>query len=149
MCSCSTLVLCVEFPSVSELPRGSLVRLPPDETAHALVFKIAERIAAKAPTQELQQWKRVLLNTPATFKWLVSNDERYAEANSFRMDVFVENRAVQHTARQMARNTHSRDCQLGCSSKCGTRFCRFRAAACRLADGGLVSFDQLRTCGHC
>ena len=44
-------VLCVDFPSASALPHSSLARLSPDETAHALVFTIAERITAKAPEQ--------------------------------------------------------------------------------------------------
>ena len=100
------IVLCASFPTASQLPRGDCLRVSPDEWAHAIVFKIAERLDAGAGDSEMKEWKRAVLSTPCTWKRLDTEDERYAEANSLRLDIAGKSRAVVHTPRQMVFNVY-------------------------------------------
>ena len=43
---------------------------------------------------------------PQYFQKMQDSDAKYAEANSLRMDVIAEHRAVKHTPRQLVRNVY-------------------------------------------
>ena len=100
------LVMAADFDDATQLPRGGLTRMSPDEQAHAVVFKISDRLLAKCDDAEKEKWKRMVLSTPSIFKKMQDSDAKYAEANSLRMDVIAEHRAVKHTPRQLVRNVY-------------------------------------------
>ena len=88
------------------LPRGSLTRLSPDEVAHAVVFKIAERLEAGASIDEKKQWLRMLLSCPMAFRYAPGPERHYAEANSLRQDIMGTSAVVRHSARQLVYNIY-------------------------------------------
>ena len=46
------------------------------------------------------------MSAPGIFKKMKDSDAKCAEANSLRMDVIAEHRAVKHTPRQLVRNVY-------------------------------------------
>ena len=86
------------------LPRGSLLRLSPDEYSHAVLIKLRTRILDGAEDHELRQWLRSLLSAPSVFKRLNGSDEIFAEANSLRGDIKSLAENTVHTPRQMVYN---------------------------------------------
>ena len=56
---------------------GNFVRVSADEIQHALIFKVAERIEARADAAELEQWQRVLLSSSGRILKLDSYDAQY------------------------------------------------------------------------
>ena len=78
------LVVAINFKCGDALPRGDLLRITPDEITHALLLGVATRIRAGAKAGELQQWRRMLLSVPCTFRRLDSEDDKYAEVAKLR-----------------------------------------------------------------
>ena len=98
------LVWHANFATGSKLPAGGCVRVSPDEAAHALVFKLAERLGdSSISEQETSAWLRTVLSCPVTFKRL-GVDDVYAEANSLRQDIQGTARVVKHSVRQLVYN---------------------------------------------
>ncbi len=100
------LVFLAEFDKGRNLPKGGCMRVSPDEWAHAIIFKVAERLNDGANAAEKKAWLRTLLSCPVTFKHLGSEDAVYAEANSLRNDIQGKARVVTHSARQLVYNIH-------------------------------------------
>lgn len=98
------MVFLANFNSGDTLPRGGLNRLSPCEEVHATVHKIADRIRACAPPEELDQWLRVILSAPAQFMKIAIGDKQYAEVNSLRQDAASVAEAVTFSARQLVYN---------------------------------------------
>ena len=98
------LVADASWAKGSALPRGSVLRVSPDELYHAVMFKVAQRINEKAPSGELRDWKRTLLSAPCCFKRFDSEDAKFAAANSIRNELGGVARAVTHSARQTVYN---------------------------------------------
>ena len=93
------------FVKGSQLPAGGCVRVSPDEAAHALIFKIAQRLDAGITEEEKHEWLRTILSCPVTFHRLGA-DDLYAEANSLRQDIQGTARVVKHSVRQLVYNIH-------------------------------------------
>ncbi len=102
----SKLVFAVNFTNGDKLPRGGLLRVSPCEQSHAVLHKIANRIRANAQQGELDMWLRSLLSAPCSFQKAVSEDAKYAEANSLRQDACQIATAVALTARQLIYNVN-------------------------------------------
>ena len=58
---------------------GDLVRITPDEIAHALLLAIAKDIQAGASDDRKSEWLKMLLSVPCTFKRLDEDDAKFAE----------------------------------------------------------------------
>ena len=100
----NTLTLLADFCSGAQLPKGHVKRLSPCEYAHAVLYRVSQRIAADAPSSELREWSRLLLSFPAVFVKLLNHDEQYSEANSLREDQSGSARVAVLTTRQMVEN---------------------------------------------
>ena len=61
------LVVAVTFDRAAHMPRGGLLRISPNEITDALLFKIVERLEAKASATELAEWERMLRSVPCIF----------------------------------------------------------------------------------
>ena len=75
-CLTQNFVLAADFDDGKKLPRGSLVRMSPDELCHKVIFRVAGRIKAGAAEAELEQWLRTMLSSPVTFKVKRTQDEQ-------------------------------------------------------------------------
>ena len=64
------LVLVANFSKGTNLSRGGCIRVGPDEWAHGVIFKIAERLQAGASDEERKGWTRSLLSCPGLVKRL-------------------------------------------------------------------------------
>ncbi len=56
--------------------KGKLERLSPEELEHALILRIAERVEAHAPPDELLEWRRVTLTVTLVFKGIDNLPDR-------------------------------------------------------------------------
>ena len=81
-CLTQNFVLAADFDDGKKLPRGSLVRMSPDELCHKVILRIADRINNGATEAELQQWLRTLLSSPSTFKVRATQDEHTITKNA-------------------------------------------------------------------
>ena len=88
------------------MPRGGMIRLSPDEYAHAYVFRFAREIQATNSDDILNPWLQTVLSFPTDFKRRDSLDSQYAEANSCRQDIMGKATLTHHTARQIVANVH-------------------------------------------
>ena len=95
------VVVAASFPEASKMPKGAMLRLSPDEFAHAYIFKFAEIIKSNADGKTLNAWLRTILSFPCTFKRRDTTDSQYAEANSCRQDYLGKARLTTLTARQI------------------------------------------------
>jgi hypothetical protein len=86
-----------QFP----LKKGSLMRLSPEETQHALVLKIAERIEGGADAEELAAWKRCLLSASGRFVRAETFDDQYFWVTNARRRLRDAAAAVVHLASQV------------------------------------------------
>ena len=98
------LVVAVNFQKGADLPRGNLIRVSADELVHALLFRVADRIKCGAEASELEQWRRVLLSVPCTFRTSETEDDMFALSASFRVEQGNAARAVTYSARQIVYN---------------------------------------------
>ena len=99
-----SIILHASFKDGTKIPRGSILRISPDEYPHAIVLKIAKLIKAGTSDEDLVPYLRMLLSCPATFRRLENNDELYAEANSCRQDFIGKAALATHSARQIVCN---------------------------------------------
>ena len=99
--SSMSMTVAITFQAGDNLPKGSLLRVTPDEITHAVVLAVAKRIRSEAPKEELDQWRRMLLSVPCTFRRLDSMDEKFSEQARIRQRFFDTSKAVTLSARQM------------------------------------------------
>lgn len=108
--SSSPLVLEMSFANAENIVFGDLQRISPCETIHALLHRVATRIRDGADVGEVDEWAKVILSYPTTFKRIKGDDaraiydNRTAEAMSLRQDAISQARAVGLTARQLVHN---------------------------------------------
>ena len=98
------LVVAVTFDRAAHMPRGGLLRISPNEITDALLFKIVERLEAKASATELAEWERVLRSVPCTFVIRPSMEKLFAESNTLRNRLANQARVVTFSARQAIYN---------------------------------------------
>ena len=92
------------FGAGDSIPNGILIRVSPCEPIHVVLYRVAERLRANAPDSVLQGWLRVLVSYPIAFLKLDTEDDRYAEADSLRMDWSSGAGTVVLTTRQFCYN---------------------------------------------
>ena len=80
---------------------GDALRVSPEEPQHALLLKIAERIAASAPQTELMEWKRVLLSCPGRIAFFDTDDDVYFHLTNARVKALTSARAMAHKTSQI------------------------------------------------
>ena len=100
------LTLLANFATGEQLPRGSLIRISPEEPVHAFLFKVAERLSLPCDDQEKEAWKRTILSYPAKFIRIDTDDLIFAEAQSLRLDAGNHARLVMFTVRQLCYNVY-------------------------------------------
>ena len=99
-----SIVIATDFSDSSQLPRGALVHVMPEEVLHAFIFALAGRIEANVDESELAEWTRVVRSTSVTFCRHDTHDARYAAVMNMRQVFGGIARAVTHTARQTVYN---------------------------------------------
>ena len=80
---------------------GDALRVSPEEPQHALIIKIAERVAARAPESELKEWKRVLLSSPGRIAFFETDDDAYFHVTNARVKALTSARAMAHKTSQI------------------------------------------------
>ena len=98
------LVVAVTFDRAAHMPHGGLLRISPNEITDELLFKIVERLEAKASATELAEWERVLRSVPCTFVIRPSMEKLFAESNTLRNRLANQARVVTFSARQTIYN---------------------------------------------
>ena len=89
---------------------GDALRVCPEEPQHALILKIAERIAAGAPEKELTEWKRVLLNCPGRIAFFDTDDDVYFHLTNARVKALTTARAMAHKTRKSSLTSITSSC---------------------------------------
>ena len=106
-----TITVAATFNNGASIPRGDVLRISPDEVAHAFIFRVAQRITANAPEAELTELLRTMLSMPVCFKRLDSDDKKLAEAYSIRNETIGMARGITHNARQTVYNIWGFKCR--------------------------------------
>ena len=92
------------WDSGANIPRGSVLQVSPNEMQHALLFRVMNRLEEGCDEAEAQMWLRTLLSVPCIFKKLDSDDAKYAENNSIRIEIGGTAKLVVFSARQVIYN---------------------------------------------
>lgn len=100
----SMIVVLVD--SAPEVAQHNLLRVSPEEIAHAVVFGCAREVAAGVPADRLARWRTVFLSCCFCFELRSGPDggmdAAYWKSFNLRQSVIAEYAAVRRTARQMA-----------------------------------------------
>ncbi|CAE7790570.1 unnamed protein product [Symbiodinium sp. CCMP2592] len=81
--------------------KGSWQMISPEEMVHSVMLFVAGRINEGAEDSELQQWKAILLSTPAQFEIVSGEDAIYWAAYEARQQITQAHDSMKRTARQM------------------------------------------------
>ena len=101
MCFPGEIVVCAEGSQDDPLAaKGGLTAISPEEVRAALLERIAERINAGGGSDELEQWKLMLLKTSFHFVAISAAEQIMSQAMQLREHLIVDYSAMARTARQ-------------------------------------------------
>ena len=81
--------------------KGSWQVVSPEETLHAILLCLADRIEQQAPDEELTRWKNIILSTPAQLEVISGEDAVYWASYEARQQIIQSHDSFKRTARQM------------------------------------------------
>jgi hypothetical protein len=82
--------------------RGSLQRVSPEEIGHAVLFSVAEAIAAPETTDDvLRRWRKLMLTMPFVFSICAPGDDRFWLCQNLREAMVEHGDSVRRTVRQL------------------------------------------------